>query len=109
MPIELREDNFYESEDGAVSVSVDFADPSEREASVWYKAESDDEKQKVFDAKEDFIRAVFALYDVDLEDGNIHDTIECEGGLQDLLDFPPEDSDEQIYNDGEEIDPDDQY
>lgn len=101
----LRPDNTYTSPDGKMKVTVDFADPEEREAQIWYDASTDEEVNSIQSSHEDWLDGVFGLYDMSIYDANMTDDAETcdDGGMIQLMSFcPDEDHDEDDDEDDEE-------
>jgi hypothetical protein len=94
-----RSDNTYVSPDKKVKIFIDFDDPEEREARIWFDAKDIEETYPIDEANRDWIDAVFDHYDVSTLDGNVVDQYPEDGGFMLDIEFTPEDEEDADYED----------
>lgn len=97
--VQKSQDNSYTSPDGKITITMDFDDPTEREAQVWFATTHPQEVLTIHNANSRWIDEVFNLYDVSAGDADVHGDEELEGGTAQYLEWPPADDDE-----GDEMD-----
>lgn len=93
--VQKSHDDTYTSPDGKVVITMDFADPTEREAQIWYQAQNENEVKTIQSANERWIDEVLSLYDVSLQDADMNGSeSDIEGGIAHYLEFPSEEYDD---------------